>query len=137
RSEGIEHDYIIFLSRHVSKEKRKTLTAHSIGNWNEAKLGGIEGKAPPTNAIIMKETMNILLEKTKELGINNYEVTMEATHHGPLINTPSMFIETGGSIEEWEDPKAIEVLTLTIKELLKRINNGSINYDKKTAIAVG
>ena len=137
-----EFNFIIFLSRHKSAEKRKTLTVHTIGNWKEAKYGGEEGKVSPANAIINKEALIILKEEAEKAGIvgdgiKGYEVVMETTHHGPLINTPSFFIETGGSAEEWNDEKAIKVIAETVKELLRRINNDEINYDKESIIAVG
>ena len=42
------------------------------------------------------------------------EVTMEATHHGPLIDTPVFFVEIGSSAEEWSRADAGDVLARAV-----------------------
>jgi D-aminoacyl-tRNA deacylase len=39
-----------------------------------------------------------------------YEVTFEATHHGPLLEAPAFFIEAGSTEREWGDRAAAEAL---------------------------
>ena len=35
-----------------------------------------------------------------------FDVTVEATHHGPITDVPCFFIEVGSGPEEWGDPVA-------------------------------
>jgi D-aminoacyl-tRNA deacylase len=44
-------------------------------------------------------------------------VTLECTHHGPLIDLPCCFIEVGATEEEWNDEKATRVIAKTILSL--------------------
>ncbi|MDE1850400.1 MAG: hypothetical protein KGH54_01240 [Candidatus Micrarchaeota archaeon] len=86
-------DCVYFLSRHKSAEGVPALTTHSLGNWGrEAKLGGKPGQlsfaAPMEMLGIIKG-----IEGMDSVG---FEKTYEATHHGPLMKTPSLFVELGG-----------------------------------------
>jgi len=48
-----------------------------------------------------------------KLGIekNSYfDLSLETTHHGPWIETPSLFIEIGSTAETWGHQKAAEIL---------------------------
>ena len=138
-------ELIIFASRHYSGEGRKNFCVHSIGNWKKADYGGKDGTLVKTSALMIKE-MSIILqrnaEEAKSKGIidKEYEFSLEATHHGPYIEKPCMFVEVGGTEKEWSDLKAIEVLARSIKEFITgydehRDNNENNNY--KPAIAVG
>jgi D-aminoacyl-tRNA deacylase len=41
-----------------------------------------------------------------EISTGDYEITVEATHHGPLTDVPCFFIEIGSRSEQWTDPGA-------------------------------
>jgi len=43
---------------------------------------------------------------------------LEATHHGPLINKPCLFIELGATQTEWKDKRAAFILAKTISKTL-------------------
>ena len=50
-----------------------------------------------------------------------FGVSLEATHHGPYLRAPSLFIEIGSTEAEWERTDAAEVtLTLTQTRTLTR-----------------
>ena len=97
---------IVFLSRHKAASGRPSLTVHPIGNWGSAEYGGkeaeISGAAP--------EWMTGLLLKIKENRIPGYDVCFEATHHGPLLEKPTMFLEIGSSESEWENYEPAKAL---------------------------
>ncbi len=96
-------DLIIFLSKHVSKEQTPALTVHSIGNWGRADFGGKEHRLCPTSGIfIRKFYLNLLAHATKYCQI---PVTLEATHHGPYVETPAVFIEIGSTPAQWNEPR--------------------------------
>ena len=33
-----------------------------------------------------------------------YDITLEATHHGPLLDSPTLYLEIGSDEERWSDP---------------------------------
>ena len=87
-------ELIYFLSKHSSAKGIAAFTTHPTGNWTkEAKLGGkpyeISYSAPLEMLSILKE-----FKKSNNYGL---EVSYEATHHGPLLKTPSLFVEVGGN----------------------------------------
>jgi len=108
-------DFIIFASKHKSKEKRKTLSLHAPGNWRSADFGGKPGKVCLTSAFVLKYLFKKLNENINQLP--EYEATLECTHHGPYIKKPCCFIEIGSEEEQWKDEKAAEVIAKTISSL--------------------
>jgi len=98
----VDADGIIFASKHQSESKMKTLSVHPIGNFGPAGLGGIEKELGHSMPSMMKKAM-IELSRNAPPG---YSVTMEATHHGPFLKTPCMFIEIGSDIDSWQDQDA-------------------------------
>jgi len=119
--EKIKEDFIIFATKHQSVKHNKTLSIHVAGNFKGNELGGEKGKVCTSNASILK---NFFLEldknyKQNEHTAKNYSLTLECTHHGPLIEKPSLFIEIGSSEEEWNDEEAAKVIAKTILEAIK------------------
>ncbi len=111
-------DYVIFASKHKSEKKEKTLTIHAPGNWKEVWGGGESGRACPSSALFQKHLFKIL-NKNKEESELKYKVSLEVTHHGPLIERPCVFIEIGGGEEEWKDRRASFVIAKTIREAIE------------------
>ncbi|MCD6478366.1 MAG: D-tyrosyl-tRNA(Tyr) deacylase [Candidatus Diapherotrites archaeon] len=109
----IDCELIIFASKHASVSKRPTLTVHPIGNWGNAELGGKSHELVKTSAAVMKSYL-IELQKQKEEKSLSYEVSYEATHHGPYLTKPTVYIELGSSIEQWKDEKAAKAIAETI-----------------------
>lgn len=110
-------DFIIFATKHQSKENRNTLSLHAPGNWRNADFGGSTGKLCKSSALVLKYLFGRMSENLKESKIN-YELTLESTHHGPLLNKkPCCFIEIGTTSEQWNDPKAAEVIAKTLSDL--------------------
>ncbi|MCZ7392582.1 MAG: D-aminoacyl-tRNA deacylase [Candidatus Methanoperedens sp.] len=101
---GFPTGLIIFASKHRSKDGRAILTVHSTGNVKEAKFGGSERKL----AAAAPQAVRSLLCSLRMLAENEeYEVTLECTHHGPSdINIPSLFIEIGSNEAQWVDEVA-------------------------------
>ena len=106
-------DNIIFLSRHKAASGRPSLTVHPIGNWNGAEYGGKESKVSGA----APEWMTGLLLNIKRNRISGYDVCFEATHHGPLLETPTMFLEIGSSESEWERKEPAKALIKSLLEL--------------------
>lgn len=110
-------DFIFFASTHRSEKRVPSLCLHTPGNWRSADLGGKEGKVCPTYAFVMKYLFIKLNKIAEENNLEKYAISMEATHHGPLIDIPCCFIELGSSEQEWNDKHAAMVLAKTIFSL--------------------
>ena len=93
RESSLKLRNIIFLSRHKAASGKPSLTVHPIGNWGDADYGGIKGKVTPASSDIMTS----LLREIKKNQLNGYDVCFEATHHGPLLETPTIFLEIGST----------------------------------------
>ena len=106
-------DNIVFLSRHKAASGRPSLTVHPIGNWGAADYGGKKGEISGATP----KWMTGLLLNIRENRISGYDVCFEATHHGPLLETPTMFLEIGSSESEWEKKEPAEALIKSLLEL--------------------
>lgn len=127
-----QYDFIIFASTHKSQSKEKTLSIHSPGNWRAADLGGEAGKVCKTSAQFMKQAFEKLNLNVEEYNLKHYKVTLECTHHGPLINKPCMFIEIGSTENEWTDRRAGFVIAKTISDII-----GSFKENPYNEVAIG
>lgn len=101
---GFPADLIVFASKHRSKTAGQVLTAHFTGNTGEAEYGGNPGEL----ARAAPHALKSLLGSLQMLARNeDYEVTMESTHHGPTaLDTPSVYVEIGSTEAEWTDQTA-------------------------------
>jgi D-aminoacyl-tRNA deacylase len=107
----------IFLSRHAAESGKPALTSHTTGNFAEAKLGGKERELGRANPDLLKNYM-IALSKRKER-VPEYQVTVEATHHGPTsLMKPTLFVEIGATERNWEDAAAAKVVAEALLESL-------------------
>jgi D-aminoacyl-tRNA deacylase len=127
-------DMMIFMSRHKSADNVKALTVHATGNWSESAEYGGEPKTLSVAAPYAMACALRALEMNKRAG---FEVTYEATHHGPTVETPSFFIEAGGPdvIEETAYAAVANALNRSIFEPDESgepaIGIGSGHYPKK------
>ena len=129
-----KYDFIIFASKHKSEKREKTLSVHAPGNWRSADFGGKTGKVCKTSALLLKQIFEKLNENKEKYNLKNYKVTMEATHHGPLIDKPCIFIEIGSTENEWTDRRAAFIIAKTTFEALKEFKENPYN---EVAIAIG
>ena len=100
---------IVFISRHSSQSGIPTLSVHTPGNLAEAQLGGLPRTVSVSPAYAMRDVLKSFL-RYKEAFNLNYEVTYECTHHGPSLDVPTMFVELGSSLVQWNDLKAAEAV---------------------------
>nr|GLL32110.1 D-aminoacyl-tRNA deacylase-like [Ipomoea trifida] len=114
-------DEVIFLSKHTAVSNRPALTIHPIGvpHLKEGDVppqGGRPGWAAPPNPRM--GPWLILLKKIAQSHnlLPEFEITMEATHHGPVTTKPTMFIEIGSTEEYWKRQDAARVVALLIWE---------------------
>ena len=125
----IDADVFIFASKHRSKENTPCFAVHAIGNWSKADFGGEKGKLCPSSAVLIKNLFNELNNVAKDM---TFELTMEATHHGPYVDKPAVFVEIGSTEKEWNDKNNGKIIAETI---MKAIENQNKNY--KIAVGIG
>lgn len=114
-------DAVVVLSRHASTSGRPTLTTHHTGNPTaEASLGGEPEKLAWSAPALSKLLLRLYAEEARERGLlDRYEVSLEATHHGPTSNRkPLVFIEIGSTPREWADPDARRAMASAVARAL-------------------
>jgi D-aminoacyl-tRNA deacylase len=129
-----KYDFVIFASKHASEKGGKTLSVHAPGNFRTAQFGGESGKLCKSSALFQKQLFEQLNKKAKENLLNDYQITLECTHHGPLINKPCVYIEIGATETEWGDRRAAFAVAQTIRDT---IENFKLNPYNEIAIGIG
>lgn len=129
-------ELLIFASKHESEKGTPCLTAHPTGNFGkpsihgEKALGGSEATLSKTSSKALRAAMDFL----RSHSVNGFQVTREATHHGPTnLPWPTMFVEVGSSAKEW----AIEEACNTVAQAILHSANNYSRADFKTAIGFG
>jgi len=105
---------VVYLSKHRSESRTPSLTVHPIGNPKTAEFGGQPGMLVPAAPLWMTAALRRL--RAEAVGLA-YEVTYEATHHGPYLETPTFYIEQGSTEKEWADPQASAAIARTLLDL--------------------
>lgn len=112
---SVQLETVIFPSVHRAESGRPALTVHPLGNlMDSAEVGGRPYELNPVPARLMTSAFLRLVEEGRRLG---QEVTFEATHHGPLLNLPSFFIEVGTDPSAWKNPEAHAALARVLSGL--------------------
>ncbi|MHA1768913.1 MAG: D-aminoacyl-tRNA deacylase [Candidatus Thorarchaeota archaeon] len=111
-------EVFIFCSRHRSESKKPALLVHSTGNLgSDASFGGaphqLSVSAPPLVAAALKT----LYRERNERNLDEFDVSLEVTHHGPTsMETPLVFIELGSSEEYWRHEEGARAVAAAIME---------------------
>ena len=128
------YDFIIFASKHRSESNEKTLCVHVPGNWRSADFGGEQGRICKSSALFLKFIFEKLNKNVEEYKLRDYNITMEATHHGPLIEKPCIFIEIGSTENEWGNRRVGFIVAKTISEAIESFKENSYH---EIAIGIG
>jgi D-aminoacyl-tRNA deacylase len=107
-------ELVVFLSKHRAESRAPSLTVHPIGNPAGASYGGRPGVLVPSAPGWMTGALRALRLEARGLP---YNVTFEATHHGPYLETPTFFIEQGSTEEQWADPAASRAIAKALLRL--------------------
>jgi len=124
-----EVECLVFPSIHKSEKNIKSLTVHTTGNFSNNPFGGMSYKLSIAAPIQMRKAL-IYMNAHK---IDGYNVSYEATHHGPTINIPLFFIESGSTEKEWNDPNAHQIILGAILNLKK----DNAENECKVSIGIG
>lgn len=125
-----EVNEVLVLSRHVSSTETPAITLHAIGlpgiypPGMPGKSGGINGQLVPPSprfASLYRE----MLKDAREKKLDEYfDLTLEATHHGPVLNSPTLYIEIGSTYSDWSREDALNLWARVLCKVLGL--NGSI-----------
>jgi D-aminoacyl-tRNA deacylase len=100
---GLSPKLLVFASRHQAKDGTPRLCGHFTGNCGEAVMGGTSRELAAAAPGVLKSFILNLQDEH----IEGFEITVEATHHGPTdLSTPSFFAEIGSTETEWSNPEA-------------------------------
>ncbi|MDE1829763.1 MAG: D-aminoacyl-tRNA deacylase [Thaumarchaeota archaeon] len=117
--EKYQYDGYVFLSKHASESGTLALTCHSTGNFSEAQFGGLPRQMAVPHPHLQKSYMKHLWKKREDF--TKFEITIEATHHGPTaLSKPTLFIEIGTTQKEWNDKKLCEDIAKIVVEEFNR-----------------
>ncbi|MDO8643090.1 MAG: D-aminoacyl-tRNA deacylase [Candidatus Woesearchaeota archaeon] len=94
-------DLLLFPTTHRSEKGVQSICVHAPGNFGHSLLGGDAGKLCPTNPQVLRFLWEQL--KIQCTDVPTHEVVMEATHHGPALDVPTIFVEIGSDETSWNN----------------------------------
>ncbi|MCG3253026.1 MAG: hypothetical protein KAX09_04195 [Candidatus Heimdallarchaeota archaeon] len=112
-------DLLLYGSRHKSEANKPSLLTHVTGNLSEDNShGGIPLELAYASTRAIRESYLGLLKEKELLELDEFDVTVEATHHGPTsMKTPLIFVEVGSTEVEYKNEKAILAVVKTIMNI--------------------
>ncbi len=117
--EAFSDSSYVFLSRHRAESGIPSLTAHFTGNFGTNPFGGREHEISHYDPFLLKSYMISL--RSSPIELNNFQMTLEATHHGPTsLERPVLFVELGSSEPQWDDRTAAEVIGRAVMDSITR-----------------
>ena len=124
--EKYDYDGFVFLSKHAAESGVLALTCHCTGNFTEAKFGGNDRQIAVPHPHLQKAYLQTL--KENQSTFPDFQITIEATHHGPTALTkPSIFIEIGTTEKQWNDVSLCNsVATLVHKVMIQPIKENPV-----------
>ncbi|MCG3218006.1 MAG: hypothetical protein KAR35_03325 [Candidatus Heimdallarchaeota archaeon] len=113
-------DFGLIASRHASASGKPALLVHSTGLWSDDEsYGGKAHQLSLSSAALQGHTLRVLAQVAKDNHLEEVDLSLEVTHHGPLlVNWPSVFIEIGSTEEEWINLAKVKVLEETIWQMI-------------------
>jgi D-aminoacyl-tRNA deacylase len=106
---------LVFPSIHRSERNVPCLTVHPLGNPGPtAEVGGRPRHFAPADPALMAAALRGLEERSGDAAL---PVTLEATHHGPEVDLPAMFVEIGFGELDAPSPEAVETLGAVLPRL--------------------
>jgi D-aminoacyl-tRNA deacylase len=100
--EKYQYDGFVFLSKHAAQSGELALTCHSTGNFSDAQFGGNKRQVAIPHPGLQKAYLQKLWKKRSDF--SEFQITIEATHHGPTaLSKPALFIEIGTTEKQWND----------------------------------
>ena len=140
---GCELDEVLILSRHVSASNTPALTLHAIGipgetpHGEEGLAGGRKGKVVPPSPRFAS-LFRGMLEEGRSCGLDEeYDLTLETTHHGPVLSTPTLYIEIGSTESQWKSSAAGDAWASVISNNLGLDGSESVSWEAGGDVMIG
>ena len=115
--EKYDYDGFVFLSKHAAESGVLALTCHSTGNFSEAKFGGNDRQVAIPHPDLQKKYLQTL--KKNESQFSEFQITIEATHHGPTaLKKPAIFIEIGTTEKQWTDENLCQKVAKLVHDVM-------------------
>jgi len=132
-----QNSVLIFLSKHASKSKIPALTSHFTGNFSiDNSLGGVPFEIGVAYPSFQKEYMKNLYSMKNSLP--KYDLTIEASHHGPTSSSnPILFIEIGSSEEEWSNKKTAKLVCECLIQTIQNVSEKTNVEESEISIGLG
>ncbi|MGB1459309.1 MAG: D-aminoacyl-tRNA deacylase [Candidatus Thalassarchaeaceae archaeon] len=117
-------DEVLVLSRHAAKSGLPSLTVHAIGvpgeipHGEEGFAGGIKGIAVPPSPRFSAIYSALREESSRSELADEFEVSLETTHHGPVLTKPTLYLEIGSTESEWIRKDAAMLWAAVISRVL-------------------
>jgi len=111
-------EVFIFCSRHRAESAKPALLVHSTGNLGfEALFGGNPQQVSVSAPSLVSVALQRLYHERQERGLDEFDVSLEVTHHGPTsMSTPLVFIELGSNEEYWIHKDGARAVAAAIME---------------------
>lgn len=134
---GENVDEVIFPSRHAAASGQASLTLHPIGvphleSGERGKYGGVGGTAPPPNPRLAPWWRKLNRLATARSELSGFDLSLETTHHGPCLNSPSLFIEVGSTDATWGHLPAARLLAEIMVEGLGLIGDEVTSWNAES-----
>ncbi|MEM4258333.1 MAG: D-aminoacyl-tRNA deacylase [Candidatus Thermoplasmatota archaeon] len=128
---------IIFITRHRAKTGEPTLTTHPVGNYATADYGGTPQTLVPASPRLMTQLLR-LIKKNKDQTTLPHQVCYEVTHHGPYLQTPTLFTEVGSTETEWHHKEPGAIIAQSLLELFSSYHTeADMSQDIPVLIGIG
>lgn len=117
----------IFCSRHRAESGKPALLVHSTGNLGEAAdFGGTPHHLSISAPSLVSTALKKLSEEKGKGGLDEFDVSLEVTHHGPTsMNTPLVFVELGSSEEYWTHREGARAVAAAVMECVDEPLSGN------------
>jgi D-aminoacyl-tRNA deacylase len=117
----------IFCSRHRAESEKPALLVHSTGNLSsEALFGGVPHQLSVSAPSLVSAALHSLFETRNKTKLNEFDVSLEVTHHGPTaMKTPLVFVELGSSEEYWTHQDGAKAVATAVMDCIDEPLSGT------------
>jgi len=119
--EFFDAEVFIFCSRHRAESAKPALLVHSTGNLGvDASFGGNPQEVSISAPGLVSVALRRLHKEREERGLDDFDISLEVTHHGPTsLNTPLVFIELGSTEEYWVHKDGAQAVAAAIMDCVE------------------
>ena len=136
-------DEVLILSRHVSATNTPALTLHAIGipgetpHGEKGQAGGTKGTVVPPSPRFASLFRGMLVEGRARGLEKEYDLTLETTHHGPVLSIPTLYIEIGSTESQWNSKEAGDAWASVISDNLGLDGSEPVSWEEGGDVMIG